>query len=179
MFIFDLEFAIILQIPLISLKSFWISISIFIRKLWGKKPQNNLCSRQSIVPLYYLKFILIYYRCGISNYKDTTHRNFILCLMFSSNFGIWSHFSLINKNVTRWRHNWTILLHPIYASLQHKFSDLCFKKHKISKGSSVFHERMETVLIWWRFRRITSYLLYEINNVCIFLHKIEGINDLR
>ena len=49
MFIFDLEFAIILQIPLISPKSFWISISIFIRKLWGKKPQNNLCSRQSIV----------------------------------------------------------------------------------------------------------------------------------
>ena len=33
MFIFDLEFAIILQIPLISPKSFWISISIIIRKL--------------------------------------------------------------------------------------------------------------------------------------------------
>ena len=121
-------------------------------------------------PLYYLKFILIYYRCGISNYKDTTHRNFILCLMFSSNFGIWSHFSLINKNVTRWRHNRTILLHPIYASLQHKFSDLCFKKHKISKSSSVFHERMETVLIWWRFRRITSYLLGMWNKYYLVLH---------
>ena len=34
---------------LISPKNLWISISIFIKKLGGKKPQNNLCSRQSIV----------------------------------------------------------------------------------------------------------------------------------